>query len=250
MAHPLRTHPMTPSEDGLPPEADGPARRCIVSRLVLPKERLLRFVIGPDGGVVPDLAADLPGRGVYVFPRRELLDKAVAKNLFAKAARKSVTVPPDLTATVDRLLEALCVDQLGLARRAGQAVAGLEKVKAFIQEGRAAVLVQAADGSEDQRRKVAMLARYAPDIRTGEERALPVFAPLDADTLGRAFGRDHAVHAAVGRGPRPAGAAMRAGRRGLADRLIDDLTRLAQLRGAVLDEPGSGTDHATRGRTG
>ena len=38
---------------------------------VMPKDALLRFVLAPDGQVVPDLAGKLPGRGIWVTPRRD-----------------------------------------------------------------------------------------------------------------------------------------------------------------------------------
>ena len=53
----------------------------------LPKERLIRFVVGPDGSVVPDVEAKLPGRGLWVLADRSALDRAVRKGLFSRAAR-------------------------------------------------------------------------------------------------------------------------------------------------------------------
>ena len=49
-------------------DRDGPERRCIVTRATGPKEGLIRFVLGPDDEVVPDLAGKLPGRGIWVAP--------------------------------------------------------------------------------------------------------------------------------------------------------------------------------------
>jgi hypothetical protein len=47
---------------------DGPLRLCAESRTQEPIERLIRFVLGPDGTIVPDLARKLPGRGVGSAP--------------------------------------------------------------------------------------------------------------------------------------------------------------------------------------
>src|SRR5438874_9800053 len=79
-------------------------RRCIVTREVLPESRLVRFVVGPESEIVPDLAAKLPGRGIWVRADRSILERAVAKNLFAKAAKTNVRVPAELAVTVEALL--------------------------------------------------------------------------------------------------------------------------------------------------
>ncbi|HET6224250.1 MAG TPA: DUF448 domain-containing protein, partial [Dongiaceae bacterium] len=61
--------------------ATGPLRRCLVTREVLPKTDLVRFVVGPDGVLVPDVAGRLPGRGLWVKAQRDVLAAAVAKRL-------------------------------------------------------------------------------------------------------------------------------------------------------------------------
>ena len=45
---------------------DGPERKCIATGKLHPKNGLIRFVIGPDVQIVPEIAGKLPGRGVYV----------------------------------------------------------------------------------------------------------------------------------------------------------------------------------------
>ncbi|GAB4191295.1 MAG: RNA-binding protein [Thalassobaculales bacterium] len=189
-------------------EADsGPLRRCLVTGAVLPKARLLRFVIGPGDQVVPDVDGRLPGRGLWVAADGAALARAAGKGLFARAARRPVTVPAGLPALVEALLVRRLLHQLGIARRAGQAVAGFEKVKAAIAEGACGLLLQARDGAADGRAKLAALAGTAP-----------VLAVLDARELGEAFGHDVTVHAAVRRGR-------------IAENLRDDAARLAGLRG-------------------
>ncbi len=190
--------------------ADAPHRRCIVTRAVRPKEELLRFVLSPDGGVVPDLAASLPGRGLWVSARRGVLEKAIASRAFARAARAPARVPEGLVAVVEAQLARRCLDLLGLARRAGMAVAGYEKAAEMLRAGRAKLLVQAADGALDGRAK---LRRLAGD--------LPVIEILTGAELGAVFGRDFVVHVAV------------SGR--FADRLRAEAFRLAGFRRAVQD---------------
>jgi predicted RNA-binding protein YlxR (DUF448 family) len=174
---------------------------------------LLRFVVGPDGAVVPDVAARLPGRGLWLTPRRDIVERAVAKRLFARAARRSVVVAPGLADRVEALLAERCRETIGLARRAGRAVGGFEKVREAVEAGRAGLLLFALDGAPDARRKLG-----------GIGRALPLAVILTAAELGAAFGRDHVVHASVGRGP-------------LCARLLADATRIAGFRtGAVVEQ--------------
>ncbi len=169
-----------------PPES-GPLRRCIATREVLPKERMLRFVLGPSREVVPDLAQKLPGRGMWLSARGDVLEHALSRGAFMRAARGPVTLPSDLRARIEDGLRARIRDLLGLARRAGQAVSGWQAGREWLQAGRAGLLVQAVDGSLAER------ARFGG-------RDLPVVASLTAAELGVVFGRDHAVHVVVAPG--------------------------------------------------
>ncbi|MDR3440431.1 RNA-binding protein [Telmatospirillum sp.] len=187
-------------------EETGPCRRCIVSGEVLPIERLIRFVVGPDGSVVPDIEARLPGRGLWLSAGRDMVNTAAAKNLFAKAFRRKVVVPSDLCERIENLLLRRCIERIGLARRAGQAIAGFEKVRGELKAGHGAVLLAAADGSADGRDKIRALAP-----------GLPLIVALRGDELGAAFGRDRAVHVL-----------LTAGR--LAEGLKVDAVRLAGFR--------------------
>ncbi|WP_181449436.1 RNA-binding protein [Azospirillum thermophilum] len=215
--------PVEPDSTPLPADEEkGPLRRCVATGAVQPKDGMIRFAVSPDGELVPDLEETLPGRGLWLSADRPALAKAMAKSLFSKAARRAVRVPDDLGERLERLLERQCLDALGLARRAGQALAGYEKVRESLrnnQVGRTgvppALLVEAADGSLDQRGKVTALA---PD--------LPVIDLFDSAVLAAALGRDHAVHAVVARGR-------------LAKRLARDAGRLKGLKGlATGDDAG------------
>ncbi|HYU13606.1 MAG TPA: RNA-binding protein [Stellaceae bacterium] len=187
-------------------------RRCIVTGEVRDRGSLLRFVVGPDGAIVPDVAARLPGRGLWLTARRDIVDRAVTKRLFARAARRPVVAPAGLADRIESLLARRCCDALGLARRAGLAVAGFDRVSEAVRRGKAALLLAALDGAAAGRRKLAILG--------GD---LPSASVLTAAELGAAFGRDRIVHAVVGQGP-------------LCERLRVDLGRLAGLRaGALVD---------------
>jgi predicted RNA-binding protein YlxR (DUF448 family) len=169
----------------------------------------VRFVLAPDGTVTPDIAERLPGRGLWVTASRDIVETAIAKRLFARAARAPAIAPPDLAERVERLLSERCCEVLGLARRAGQAVAGFEKVREALRAGRVGVLVEAVDGAAHGREK---LAGSAPGVRQ--------VRVLRSDELGLAFGRDHVVHAAVAPGR-------------FAERIEVDAGRLAGFRRVV-----------------
>ena len=183
------------------PEEDeperGPLRRCVVTRDRMPKERMIRFVVSPDRLLVPDLAERLPGRGIWLSASRDVLETARTRGAFARAARGQVTIPPELPG----LLEAVC---------------GFAKVREWIAEGRAAVVVQASDGSPDERSRLLSGAR-----------TLPVVAVMSGTRLAASFGRDHVVHAALSRGA-------------LADRLVAESGRLAGLAGLPVPVRGTG----------
>jgi predicted RNA-binding protein YlxR (DUF448 family) len=174
----------------------------------------LRFVVGPGEELVPDLAGNLPGRGLWLTPRRDILERAVAKRLFARAARRPVAVPAGLADHVEALLARRVCDGLGLARRSGLAVAGFEKVCEAIRAGNAALLLAAVDGAEGGRSKIRALGR-----------GLPVAAVLTATEMGAAFGRDHVVHVALGGGR-------------LSSRLLADAEKLAGFRSGAVVERG------------
>jgi len=179
--------PADPEQDA--DREQGPQRRCLVTRAVRPKAELVRFVISPEGEVTPDLAGRLPGRGLWVGAERGLVETAVKKHLFAKAAGTDARAPADLADRVAWLLRQRALERLGLARRAGAAIAGHDKVEALLRAGRAGLLLAAADGSADGRRRLAALAG-----------ALPVIECFTADELAAAFGRERVVHAALAAG--------------------------------------------------
>jgi predicted RNA-binding protein YlxR (DUF448 family) len=202
------------------PAADGPLRRCIATREIKPKEELLRFVAGPDKDVVPDLAGKLPGRGLWVSADRAAIELAVQKNLFAKAAKAPLRPAAGLADEVVRLLKRRCLELIGLARGAGQAVAGYEKVDAWLERGQVTVLLEASDGAADGRRRLAAKAG-APHISkapaaTDEKPRIAVIDLFTAAELASALGREHVVHAALSEG-------------GLARALVTDAARLKAL---------------------
>jgi len=176
-------------------EREGPERRCIVSGESGGKDGLIRFVLDPEGQVVPDLAEKLPGRGLWVTAVREMVEKAALKGHFAKAAKAPAKAGPELADLVERLLARRAADALGLARKAGALETGFEKVLTAIERGRIAALVEARDGAEDGRRKLEQRLRVVKE--QGILGDVPVLSPLWADEMGLALGRGNVIHAAL-----------------------------------------------------
>jgi len=201
----------------------GPLRRCLVTRESLPKERMLRFVLGLDRELVPDLAGKLPGRGMWLSARADVLERATKRGAFAKAARGTVHLPPDLAARIEDGLRARIRDLVGFARRGGQAICGRESVREWMRAGRVGLLVEASDGSPAERAR--MVGGWD----------LPVAAPLPASVLGGIFGRDHAVHVAIAPGR-------------LADAIAVEAARLAGIGGPAAPPHGKTRRDGPMGR--
>jgi predicted RNA-binding protein YlxR (DUF448 family) len=190
-------------------------RRDIVTGEVMPEHRLIRFVAAPDGEVVPDVAAKLPGRGIWVEASRKAIAIAAEKKLFAKAAKTHVSAAADLADRAEKALVSRMLGDLGLARRAGQLVLGFDNVVRALDGIRPpALLLEACDGSADGKRKL-YNAAHARGLK-------PVVAEcFFSAELGLALGRENVIHAAVQPG-------------GFAERLALDAQRLEGLRTAAL----------------
>lgn len=185
---------------------EAPERRCIATGESGATDLLIRFVLDPEGRLTPDLAERLPGRGVWLTADRALVDQAVKKRQFARGFRQPVEAPADLADRLEALLVRRLIEAVSLARKAGLAVNGFEKVRARLRSGPVAALLAASDGAEDGRAKLAALAGDAPVIDV-----------LTADELGQAFGRDAVVHASLDEG-------------GASNRVIREARRLDGIR--------------------
>jgi len=190
-------------------------RRDIVSGQVMDEAQLIRFVAGPDGVVVPDLARKLPGRGLWVAADRASVETAAKKGLFSRAAKAKLRALPDLADQVESLLLKRLLSGLGLARRAGDLTSGFEKVSSAISAGRAAWLIEASDGATDGRRKLYAEIRKAAARKPGS--APQVLGLFAAAELGLALGGENVIHTA-----------FLAGR--AADRWAQDARRLSGFR--------------------
>lgn len=169
-------------------------RTCIVTRRSAGPDELIRFVVGPDGAVVPDLKRNLPGRGCWVTAERTHVDKAAAKGMFARSLKMQLSVPDDLGGLVDRLLAKSALGMIGLSRKAGQLVLGAAKVEASVRDGSALFVLHADEASQDGVRKIAQARRATFHLGGPEIRAYKLFSEAE---LGLALGGTNVIHAAV-----------------------------------------------------
>lgn len=169
-------------------------RTCIVTRAEAEPDDLIRFVVGPDSTVVPDIKRSLPGRGCWVAAERLHVDKAAAKNLFARAFKAKVLVPADLGAMVDGLLARHALGMLGMARKAGQIALGATKVDSAVRSGLALCVLHANEASQDGKRKITQARRAT--VHLGGP-AVPAYKLFPEADLSLALGGTNVIHAAV-----------------------------------------------------
>ena len=196
-----------------------PNRQCLATRDKAPKAGLVRFVVGPDNNIVPDIAEKLPGRGLWVSADRTVLEQAIARKLFARAARAKVSVPIDLSDQVESLLARRCLDLLGQAHGAGQVVLGANSVHKLLRDAATDAVIQASDGSRDGRSKI-FASLQAGHMLWGEEdgKAEPLVAGcFSCKELSLALGRENVIHAALKDG-------------GFAGRILSELRRMGGFR--------------------
>ncbi|MGD1933992.1 MAG: RNA-binding protein [Candidatus Phaeomarinobacter sp.] len=208
-----------------------PERRCIVSGDTGTTATLVRFAIGPDDQVVPDIEGRLPGRGIWVTSDRASVEKAAAKGLFSRAAKQGVKAPADLADQVEAGLKRRVLALLGLARKAGQLMAGHAKVEEAAVKAHVVALFLARDaGAEGLKNAGALSSRTDA----------PIVADFSAEQLGLALGRPNVVHAAL-----TAGGAASKGRARHMSATEDDRGELARnvlpgdkLSGLIMCEVG------------
>ena len=161
-------------------------RTCLLTGTPLPKEKLIRFVIGPDGSLCPDVAEKLGGRGVWLTAEADVVAKALTSKIWHRGFKKAPTIAPNFVENLEHLLKDRCLHLLGLANRAGYVVFGFEKVKEALSNEDLIALVQATDGSSAEEERLYSLAQN-----------LPVVKVLSAEELGQILGRESCVHLAL-----------------------------------------------------
>jgi len=184
-------------------------RTCIVTRETGSPETLIRFVAAPDGRVVPDLKRQLPGRGCWIKAERALVDRAVAKKLFARALKTEAKADADLGGLVDRLLAADLIGMMNMARKAGQFVSGAMKVDAAVRSGAALAVFHAADAAADGVRKIDQ-ARKAWKLGSELQEDIPSFSLFTGKELDEVMGQNAFIHACALAGQAGEGVVKRA----------------------------------------
>jgi predicted RNA-binding protein YlxR (DUF448 family) len=193
---------------------DSPLRLCAVSRTQKSPDDLIRFVLGPEDTVTPDLARRLPGRGVWVEANRRAVTAAARQNVFARSLRKAVSLPDDLPGLVEKLMVKRLREAVSIANKAGLLVTGFAKVHDLIDGGRATVLIHAADAALDG---AAKLDRKFKALVGAEAAGATIVSELTGPELDLAIGRSNVVHAAACKG-------------GASQRILQEAKRLRRYR--------------------
>jgi predicted RNA-binding protein YlxR (DUF448 family) len=173
-------------------------RLCITTRQVRPVGTLIRFVVGPDGVVIPDVKRRLPGRGVWITAQRHLVAEAVRRRLFGRAFKTEVRTSPELPEELERLLEQSALNALSIAHKAGLVIQGFAKVEAAIASGGPLMaLVRARDAGEDGGHKLAAAFNRRPGNRVEGKAEGKIVEAFTSAQLDLALGRLNVVHAAL-----------------------------------------------------
>ena len=183
---------------GMRDSAPGAERTCALTRAVMPASEMVRFVIGPDGAVVPDVKRKLPGRGLWISGTGAAIAEAVKRNIFARGFKRDVRAAANLAGVTEHLLEAAALDALSIAGKGGRVVAGAAKVEAALGRDDLVALIHAADAAADGKRKLNAALR-----RNNEENArkTAIIETFGGAQLDLALGRPNVVHAALLAGP-------------------------------------------------
>ena len=203
-----------------------------MTRLEKPVDELVRFVVGPDDVLVPDVEAKAEGRGVWISLSHEAVAEAVKKKAFARSLKTAVTVPDDLADLTRLRFEQRLLSALGMARKAGQFVSGATKVRGTMESNEALALLTASDAAGDGRNKMLVALRALNHARRESGMnmsAVPHFESLSSAQMGLALGLENVIHAALMTGAAAQSAVQKA-------------SRLARYNAQPMDEH---TDDAT-----
>ena len=169
-------------------------RTCILTRKSGEAQELIRFVAGPDGHLVPDIKANLPGRGAWISASRSVLEDAIRRKAFTRSLKTDIIVDQGLVELVDRLLVKAALGRLALARKAGAVVTGATKVEQAIRSGEACLVLHSKEAAFDGKRKIEQ-AIYS--VKRPDKPDIPVVTLFNSDEMGVAFGDNPVIHAAL-----------------------------------------------------
>ena len=189
-------------------------RTCIVTRTEKRPEQMIRFVLGPENKVYPDIKRKLPGRGVWITARHNLVEEALREGLFARGFKSKVQSDPELPDVVEQLLAGSALETVSLAKKAGLLVPGQANAELAVRSGEAGLLLMALDASEGGKRKMEFATR---SMELHHDIGVPVFRRFTSDELDKAIGSVNVMHLAVLSGS-------------IADKLVTQLNRLIHYR--------------------
>jgi predicted RNA-binding protein YlxR (DUF448 family) len=177
-------------------------RTCALTRATLLVDSLIRFVISPEGGIVPDIKRKLPGRGLWITATQTAVTEAAARKVFARGFKRDVHVPVDLATQTDRLLARSALDALAISGKSGAVRAGLSKAEAAIANEDVMALIHASDAANDGLRKLTSKVVASLRHETAEKsREIAIIKEFSGAQLDLALGRPNVVHAALLAGP-------------------------------------------------
>jgi len=159
---------------------------------------MIRFVVGPENTVYPDILGKLPGRGVWVSATREDLEVALKKGGFKRGFKGNVNLPEDLTAQVEAGLRKHTLSMIGMAKKSGKLFVGFDQVMMAARTDALGWRIEASDGADGARGKIRTLSKAV--AREVELKLPRVIGCFDSQELGAVVGRDRLIHCAVPHG--------------------------------------------------
>jgi predicted RNA-binding protein YlxR (DUF448 family) len=177
------------------PRGPSVERTCALTREARPAADLIRFVLGPDGAIWPDVDEKAEGRGVWITLSEEAVRQAAKKNVFAKSLKTAVKLPEDLAALTREHLTQRLMGALGMAKKAGQLVTGQTRVQGALKGGDTIALLTATDAGADGRGKMLALLKAL-----GIAANTPHLEVLESRQMDLALGTENVIHAALTKG--------------------------------------------------
>ena len=160
----------------------GPERTCIGCRGVFPKDEVVRIVAGSDGTVVLDYREKLPGRAVYVCPKRACIESAMSKEALSRSLKLRIKSPSasEFTAMLVSAINGKVRALIFMSAKSGKLAAGYSAVQDALEKGRIEMLIWAQDLSDGTREKLQQAG--AASLRQA--------TMLSRDDLGEMLGRE------------------------------------------------------------
>jgi predicted RNA-binding protein YlxR (DUF448 family) len=192
----LVTKPHDARDTGPRRTVPGSERLCAATGEVKSVDHMLRFVVGPDQAVIPDLKRRLPGRGIWITATRQALELAVRRKSFARSFKREISTACDLVAMTERLLEQAALDALAMAHKAHKVAIGFGRITTALARDRVVALLNAVEAAPEGVRKL-----NAARNRREDAADVAVIDGLSSAQLDLALGRSNVIHAALLAGP-------------------------------------------------